>query len=174
MFILTPHDWREDNRKRMNQMLKIKPYNESKSSTAAETYTSLKRQNSSIIFFGTTVRAVSPFQSAALRMCWKSLRLPWDIRMPRLIFGCGYRSPSSNEFLRAHTSGVAKNSLHIQAEAIDLRMPGVDIHKLREARSGSFTSSRWCRLLPALPFHPCGDRLGPRVVFRLCCESREW
>ena len=32
---------------------------------------------------------------------------------------CGYRTPSTNESLRAHTTGVAKNSLHIQAEAID-------------------------------------------------------
>jgi uncharacterized protein YcbK (DUF882 family) len=35
--------------------------------------------------------------------------------------------------LRASTSGVAKNSLHIQAEAIDLRMPGVDTITLRKA-----------------------------------------
>src|SRR5271170_2503177 len=27
---------------------------------------------------------------------------------------CGYRTPSTNESLRAHTTGVAKNSLHIQ------------------------------------------------------------
>ena len=46
---------------------------------------------------------------------------------------CGYRTPSTNESLRAHTTGVAKNSLHIQAEAIDLRMPGVDTLKLRKA-----------------------------------------
>jgi uncharacterized protein YcbK (DUF882 family) len=46
---------------------------------------------------------------------------------------CGYRTPSTNESLRAHTTGVAKNSLHIQAEAIDLRMPGVDTLKLRRA-----------------------------------------
>ena len=46
---------------------------------------------------------------------------------------CGYRSPWTNEFLRSHTSGVAKNSLHIQAEAIDLRIPGVDTLKLRRA-----------------------------------------
>jgi uncharacterized protein YcbK (DUF882 family) len=46
---------------------------------------------------------------------------------------CGYRTSSTNEALRAHTSGVAKNSLHIQAEAIDLRMPGIDTVKLREA-----------------------------------------
>jgi uncharacterized protein YcbK (DUF882 family) len=46
---------------------------------------------------------------------------------------CGYRTSTTNEALRAHTTGVAKNSLHIQAEAIDLRMPGVDTLKLRNA-----------------------------------------
>lgn len=46
---------------------------------------------------------------------------------------CGYRSPWTNEFLRSHTTGVAKNSLHIQAEAIDLRIPGVNTLKLRQA-----------------------------------------
>ena len=46
---------------------------------------------------------------------------------------CGYRSNSTNAALRAHTNGVAKNSLHIQAEAIDLRMPGVNTLKLRKA-----------------------------------------
>jgi uncharacterized protein YcbK (DUF882 family) len=46
---------------------------------------------------------------------------------------CGYRTSSTNESLRAHTTGVAKNSLHIQAEAIDLRMPGIDTLKLRKA-----------------------------------------
>ena len=46
---------------------------------------------------------------------------------------CGYRTPTTNESLRAHTTGVAKNSLHIQAEAIDLRMPGVNTLALRRA-----------------------------------------
>jgi uncharacterized protein YcbK (DUF882 family) len=46
---------------------------------------------------------------------------------------CGYRTSSTNESLRAHTTGVAKNSLHIQAEAIDLRMPGIDTLDLRKA-----------------------------------------
>lgn len=46
---------------------------------------------------------------------------------------CGYRTPKTNESLRAHTTGVAKNSLHIQAEAIDLRMPGINTLKLRQA-----------------------------------------
>ncbi len=46
---------------------------------------------------------------------------------------CGYRTPATNAALRAHTEGVAKNSLHIQAEAIDLRMPGVNTLTLRKA-----------------------------------------
>ena len=46
---------------------------------------------------------------------------------------CGYRTTSTNAALRAHTNGVAKNSLHIQAEAIDLRMPGVNTLRLRKA-----------------------------------------
>jgi uncharacterized protein YcbK (DUF882 family) len=46
---------------------------------------------------------------------------------------CGYRTSTTNESLRAHTIGVAKNSLHIQAEAIDLRMPGIDTLRLRRA-----------------------------------------
>lgn len=46
---------------------------------------------------------------------------------------CGYRSPWSNEFLRAHTAGVAKHSLHMQARAIDIRLPGVSTLDLRDA-----------------------------------------
>jgi uncharacterized protein YcbK (DUF882 family) len=46
---------------------------------------------------------------------------------------CGYRTTSTNAALRAHTTGVAKNSLHVQAEAIDLRMPGVNTLRLRKA-----------------------------------------
>jgi len=47
---------------------------------------------------------------------------------------CGYRTPWSNEFLRtrsAHT-GVARHSLHMQAEAIDIRLPGVPTSVLRD------------------------------------------
>ena len=46
---------------------------------------------------------------------------------------CGYRAPKSNEYLRTHTSGVAKNSLHMQAEAIDIRLPGTQTSKFRDA-----------------------------------------
>jgi uncharacterized protein YcbK (DUF882 family) len=46
---------------------------------------------------------------------------------------CGYRAPASNEYLRTHTSGVAKNSLHMQAEAIDIRLPGTPTRTFRNA-----------------------------------------
>ena len=48
---------------------------------------------------------------------------------------CGYRTPWSNEFLRARSphTGVAQNSLHMQAEAIDIRLPGIPTSELRDA-----------------------------------------
>ena len=48
---------------------------------------------------------------------------------------CGYRTPWSNEFLRtrsAHT-GVALHSLHMQAEAIDIRLAGISTSAVRDA-----------------------------------------
>jgi uncharacterized protein YcbK (DUF882 family) len=48
---------------------------------------------------------------------------------------CGYRTPRSNEFLRTRNphTGVAQHSLHMQAEAIDIRLPGIPTAKLRDA-----------------------------------------
>ena len=46
---------------------------------------------------------------------------------------CGYRTPWSNEFLRTHGHGVALHSLHMQAMAIDIRLPGVPTATLRDA-----------------------------------------
>lgn len=46
---------------------------------------------------------------------------------------CGYRTPWSNEFLRTHGHGVAQHSLHMQAMAIDIRVPGVSTAALRDA-----------------------------------------
>jgi uncharacterized protein YcbK (DUF882 family) len=45
---------------------------------------------------------------------------------------CGYRTPWSNDFLRRTTQGVASHSLHMQGEAIDIRMPGVSTSQLRD------------------------------------------
>jgi uncharacterized protein YcbK (DUF882 family) len=46
---------------------------------------------------------------------------------------CGYRTPASNEYLRTHGHGVAEHSLHMQAMAIDIRMPGIPTDKVRDA-----------------------------------------
>ncbi|HWZ43825.1 MAG TPA: DUF882 domain-containing protein [Candidatus Saccharimonadales bacterium] len=46
---------------------------------------------------------------------------------------CGYRTPWSNTFLRKRSRGVAQHSLHMQAMAIDIRMPGIDTARLRDA-----------------------------------------
>ena len=46
---------------------------------------------------------------------------------------CGYRTPWSNNYLRQHSSGVAQNSLHMQAEAIDIRLPGTKTSHFRQA-----------------------------------------
>jgi uncharacterized protein YcbK (DUF882 family) len=46
---------------------------------------------------------------------------------------CGYRTPWSNEYLRAHGHGVALHSLHMRAMAIDIRIPGVPTATLRDA-----------------------------------------
>jgi len=46
---------------------------------------------------------------------------------------CGYRTPLTNEFLRTHGHGVARHSLHMQAMAIDIRIPGVPTVKIRDA-----------------------------------------
>lgn len=46
---------------------------------------------------------------------------------------CGYRTPWSNEYLRKNSAGVAKKSLHMRAEAIDVRLPGTPLAKFRDA-----------------------------------------
>jgi len=48
---------------------------------------------------------------------------------------CGYRTPWSNEFLRTRNThtGVALHSLHMQAQAIDIRLPGISTSALRDA-----------------------------------------
>jgi uncharacterized protein YcbK (DUF882 family) len=46
---------------------------------------------------------------------------------------CGYRTPWSNDFLRRTTTGVAEHSLHMEGEAIDIRIPGISTATLRRA-----------------------------------------
>ena len=76
-------------------------------------------------------------------------------RIGRLIDGSkpiqlisGYRSPKTNARLAAHSSGVAKHSLHMQGKALDIRIPGVPartVYKaarsLRAGGTGLYTRS---------------------------------
>ena len=44
----------------------------------------------------------------------------------------GYRSPKTNERLRKRSEGVAKNSYHLKAQAIDINLPGTDLKNLKK------------------------------------------
>jgi len=45
----------------------------------------------------------------------------------------GYRSPRTNAFLHERSAGVARNSLHMQGMAIDVRVEGVALNHLHRA-----------------------------------------
>lgn len=45
----------------------------------------------------------------------------------------GYRSPRSNSMLASRSGGVAKRSLHMSGQAIDIRIPGVPLARVHEA-----------------------------------------
>jgi len=44
----------------------------------------------------------------------------------------GYRCPKTNARLRRGGEGVAKNSLHMTGQAVDLRLPGFNTRRIRE------------------------------------------
>lgn len=45
----------------------------------------------------------------------------------------GFRSPHTNEMLRHQSGGVAQRSLHLQGQAIDVRLTGTQTRQLRQA-----------------------------------------
>jgi uncharacterized protein YcbK (DUF882 family) len=45
----------------------------------------------------------------------------------------GYRSPRTNKMLRETSGGVAKNSLHLTGQAIDVRFPDLPTRYIRDA-----------------------------------------
>lgn len=44
----------------------------------------------------------------------------------------GYRSPATNARLRRNSEGVARNSLHMTGQAVDIRLPGTRLSNLRK------------------------------------------
>lgn len=53
-------------------------------------------------------------------------------RQPHYEVISGYRSPRTNEALRASSEGVAQHSLHIEGRAIDVRLDGITCSRLRD------------------------------------------
>ena len=52
---------------------------------------------------------------------------------PRFEIVSGYRSPKTNDMLRRNGRGAAKQSLHMVGQAIDLRLDGAKLPRLRQA-----------------------------------------
>ncbi|NDV01143.1 YcbK family protein [Pseudoroseicyclus tamaricis] len=57
-----------------------------------------------------------------------------DTSAPYMLLS-GYRSPETNAMLRATSSGVASNSLHIRGQAADLRIEGRSVNQIAGAAS---------------------------------------
>ncbi|MEJ1990372.1 MAG: DUF882 domain-containing protein [Maritimibacter sp.] len=55
-----------------------------------------------------------------------------DVSEPYTLLS-GYRSPQTNAMLRARSSGVAKHSLHMQAQAADLRLKNRSVNQMFRA-----------------------------------------
>ena len=72
-----------------------------------------------------------PIDTALLDQLW-TLQQAVGVRGPINVV-CGYRTPETNAMLRRLSPGVAKNSLHIEGMAIDLRLPGCATASLRDA-----------------------------------------
>lgn len=74
---------------------------------------------------------IVPFDPAVIDQAF-ALSRKFKSAKPFEIFS-GYRSPETNQELRQASRRVAKQSLHLEARAIDLRLPGVPVAQLRAA-----------------------------------------
>nr|WP_245759196.1 DUF882 domain-containing protein [Tranquillimonas alkanivorans] len=75
-----------------------------------------------------------------------------DVNEPYMLIS-GYRSPETNAMLRRRSSGVAKNSLHLQGQAADLRMKSRSVAQMARAAQacnaggvGRYTSSNFVHM----------------------------
>ncbi len=55
-----------------------------------------------------------------------------DVNEPFMLLS-GYRSPETNAMLREHSRGVARNSLHMQGQAADLRLASRSVKQVARA-----------------------------------------
>ncbi|GAA6192460.1 Tat pathway signal protein [Phaeobacter gallaeciensis] len=75
-----------------------------------------------------------------------------DISEPYMMLS-GYRSPKTNAMLRRRSRGVAKNSLHMQGKAADLRLSSRSVSQIARAASscraggvGRYSSSNFVHM----------------------------
>lgn len=54
------------------------------------------------------------------------------LRQCELSIICGYRAPATNAAMHRRSKGVASNSYHIKGQAIDFRIDGVSLAKVRD------------------------------------------
>ena len=55
-----------------------------------------------------------------------------DVNEPYMLLS-GYRSPKTNAMLRSRSRGVAKNSLHMEGKAADLRLSSRSVSQMSRA-----------------------------------------
>jgi uncharacterized protein YcbK (DUF882 family) len=72
------------------------------------------------------------FIDPALFDALHAIRSRLETRAPFQVIS-GYRSPRTNAMLNARSDGVAQNSQHVLGKAIDVRIQGVDLSRLRGA-----------------------------------------
>lgn len=73
----------------------------------------------------------------------------------------GYRSPATNRMLRSRSSGVARNSLHLQGKAADIRVSGRSVGQLARAAASCSAGG-------------VGRYSGSNFVHVDCGEVRSW
>ena len=74
---------------------------------------------------------IHPIDPALLDQLYE-LKLRLGVSRPFNVIS-GYRSPATNASLRRHSDGVARNSLHMQGRAVDIRLDGYDAKIIRDA-----------------------------------------
>jgi uncharacterized protein YcbK (DUF882 family) len=76
---------------------------------------------------------VHPIDPALLDVLWQVQRNLKNTHAFEII--SAYRSPKTNSMLRSRSvsTGVAKNSMHLTGQAIDIRLPGSSLSDVRDA-----------------------------------------
>ncbi|PHQ82217.1 MAG: Tat pathway signal protein [Thalassobium sp.] len=83
-----------------------------------------------------------------------------DVNEPYMLIS-GYRSPQTNAMLRAQSSGVARNSLHLRGQAADLRLSSRSVGQIARAAASTRAGG-------------VGRYSGSNFVHMDCGQVRSW